>query len=41
MPFQPTTRTKVRRVPKRGFYDEPTVHAILDEALASMRRFGG
>lgn len=33
MPFQPTTRTKVRRVPKRGFYDEPTVHAILDEAL--------
>jgi len=33
MPYAPTARTKVRRVPKRGLYDEGTVHAILDEAL--------
>ncbi len=33
MPAAPTTRTRVRRVPKRGAYDRPTVEAILDEAL--------
>jgi nitroimidazol reductase NimA-like FMN-containing flavoprotein (pyridoxamine 5'-phosphate oxidase superfamily) len=31
--FQPTPRTTVRRLPKRGAYDRPTVYAILDEAL--------
>lgn len=28
--FTPTTRTQVRRMPKRGHYDRDTVHAILD-----------
>ena len=28
--FTPTTRTQVRRMPKRGHYDRETVHAILD-----------
>src|SRR3954453_21548360 len=28
-----TQRSKVRRVPKRGAYDRPTIDAILDEAL--------
>lgn len=28
--FTPTTRTQVRRLPKRGHYDKETVHAILD-----------
>ncbi|MFN7979204.1 MAG: pyridoxamine 5'-phosphate oxidase family protein [Vicinamibacterales bacterium] len=28
--FTPTTRTQVRRMPKRGHYDHETVHAILD-----------
>jgi nitroimidazol reductase NimA-like FMN-containing flavoprotein (pyridoxamine 5'-phosphate oxidase superfamily) len=30
--FEVTDRNRVNRVPKRGHYDEPTVHAILDEA---------
>lgn len=29
----PTPRTELRRIPARGSYDVPTVHAILDEAL--------
>ena len=33
MPSQPTPRTRVRRVPKRGAYDRPTIDAILDEGL--------
>lgn len=28
-----TPRTKLRRVPQRGFHDRPTLDAILDEAL--------
>jgi nitroimidazol reductase NimA-like FMN-containing flavoprotein (pyridoxamine 5'-phosphate oxidase superfamily) len=28
-----TERTTVRRLPNRGAYDRPTIHAILDEAL--------
>ncbi|HYK02660.1 MAG TPA: pyridoxamine 5'-phosphate oxidase family protein [Thermoanaerobaculia bacterium] len=28
-----TERTRVRRLPKRGQYDAPTIHAILDEAM--------
>jgi nitroimidazol reductase NimA-like FMN-containing flavoprotein (pyridoxamine 5'-phosphate oxidase superfamily) len=28
-----TTRTKLRRAPKRGAHDRPTIDAILDEAL--------
>jgi nitroimidazol reductase NimA-like FMN-containing flavoprotein (pyridoxamine 5'-phosphate oxidase superfamily) len=28
-----TTRTKLRRVPKRGFHDRETIDSILDEAL--------
>lgn len=28
--FTPTTKTQVRRMPKRGHYDRETVHAILD-----------
>jgi nitroimidazol reductase NimA-like FMN-containing flavoprotein (pyridoxamine 5'-phosphate oxidase superfamily) len=31
--FSPTPRTTVRRLPKRGVYDRPTVHAILDEGF--------
>jgi uncharacterized protein len=30
-----TPRTKLRRVPKRGFHDRETIDAILDEALIS------
>ena len=33
MDFTPTTRTRVRRVPKRASYDHATVEGILDEAL--------
>jgi nitroimidazol reductase NimA-like FMN-containing flavoprotein (pyridoxamine 5'-phosphate oxidase superfamily) len=29
--YPPTTRTQVRRLPKRGTYDKEQVHAILDE----------
>ena len=28
-----TKRTKVKRLPKRGHYDRPTIDAILDEAI--------
>ena len=28
--FTPTTKTQVKRMPKRGHYDRATVHAILD-----------
>lgn len=28
--YTPTTRTQVRRMPRRGHYDRATVHAILD-----------
>ena len=28
--FTPTTRTQMRRMPKRGHYDRETMHAILD-----------
>src|SRR5579863_6566998 len=31
--YTPTSRTKVRRLPKRGSYDKAAVHAILDEAF--------
>ena len=31
--YEPTPRTTVRRLPKRGAYDHATVHAILDEAF--------
>lgn len=31
----PTSRSRVRRVPKRGVYDRATIDAILDEALVS------
>jgi uncharacterized protein len=31
--YQPTSRTKVRRLPERGSYDEASVHAILDEGF--------
>jgi hypothetical protein len=29
----PSNRTRVKRLPKRGAYDEDTIHAILDEGL--------
>lgn len=32
-PGQPTDRTRVRRLPKRGAYDRATIDAILDEGL--------
>src|SRR5919107_1031252 len=32
-PIQPTERTTVRRLPKRGSYDRGVVNAILDEGL--------
>jgi uncharacterized protein len=32
-PGAPTERTRLRRYPARGDYDEATIHAILDEAL--------
>jgi nitroimidazol reductase NimA-like FMN-containing flavoprotein (pyridoxamine 5'-phosphate oxidase superfamily) len=31
--YRPTERTRVRRLPERGTYDRPTVHAILDEGF--------
>lgn len=31
--FTPTSRTRVRRLPKRGHYDKLAVHAILDEGF--------
>ncbi len=31
--YQPTERTTVRRLPKRGVYDRAQVHAILDEGF--------
>ena len=31
--FQPTQRTRVKRLPDRGAYDSETVYKILDEAL--------
>ncbi|HJZ95455.1 MAG TPA: pyridoxamine 5'-phosphate oxidase family protein [Candidatus Solibacter sp.] len=31
--YTPTPRTELHRLPKRGVYDEATVHAILDEAF--------
>jgi nitroimidazol reductase NimA-like FMN-containing flavoprotein (pyridoxamine 5'-phosphate oxidase superfamily) len=30
---QPTAKTRVRRLPKRGHYDRPTVHAVLDAGV--------
>src|SRR5215471_13133408 len=30
--FQPTERTRLRRIPSRGVYDRAQVYAILDEA---------
>jgi uncharacterized protein len=35
----PTTRTRVTRLPKRGFYDRDTIDAILDEALVGHLAF--
>jgi hypothetical protein len=32
-PFQPTERTQVKRLPKRGLYDRAAIHHILDEAF--------
>ena len=32
-PYQPTERTRVRRLPERAAYDRATVHAILDEGF--------
>jgi len=34
-PHTPTGRTRLRRHPERGRYDEPTVHAILDEGIGA------
>jgi nitroimidazol reductase NimA-like FMN-containing flavoprotein (pyridoxamine 5'-phosphate oxidase superfamily) len=31
--YQPTARTRLRRLPERGHYDRATVHAILDEGF--------
>jgi nitroimidazol reductase NimA-like FMN-containing flavoprotein (pyridoxamine 5'-phosphate oxidase superfamily) len=31
--FNPTDRTQVKRLPKRGHYDAETIYAILDEAF--------
>jgi uncharacterized protein len=31
--YQPTERTRLRRLPERGAYDRETVHAILDEGF--------
>jgi nitroimidazol reductase NimA-like FMN-containing flavoprotein (pyridoxamine 5'-phosphate oxidase superfamily) len=31
--YTPTSRTRVRRLPKRASYDKPAVHAILDEGF--------
>jgi nitroimidazol reductase NimA-like FMN-containing flavoprotein (pyridoxamine 5'-phosphate oxidase superfamily) len=35
----PTVRTRVTRLPKRGFYDRETIDAILDEALVGHLAF--
>lgn len=32
-PRKPTPRTTLRRLPKRGFHDAETIHAILDEGF--------
>lgn len=31
--FEPTTRTKVKRIPKRGNFERETIYKILDEAF--------
>lgn len=31
--FQPTSRTRVRRLPERGVYDKESIYQIIDEAL--------
>jgi uncharacterized protein len=31
--YEPTARTRVRRLPERGVYERATVHAILDEGF--------
>ena len=31
--MKPSARTQLRRLPKRGFHDAATIHAILDEGL--------
>jgi uncharacterized protein len=31
--FQPTERTQVKRLPKRGVYDRAAIHEILDEGF--------
>ena len=31
--FQPTERTQIKRLPKRGHYDRETVYQILDTAF--------
>lgn len=31
--YTPTSRTEVRRLPKRGLYDKAQIHAILDEGF--------
>jgi nitroimidazol reductase NimA-like FMN-containing flavoprotein (pyridoxamine 5'-phosphate oxidase superfamily) len=33
--YAPTSRTRVRRLPKRGHYDSPTVHAIIDAGIVA------
>ena len=33
--FIPTEKTKVNRLPKRGFYDRETIYSILDEGIIS------
>lgn len=35
----PTAHTKLRRLPKRGHHDRPTIDAILDEALVAHMGF--
>jgi uncharacterized protein len=37
----PTRRTRVRRLPKRGAYDRPTIDAVLDDALVAHLAFIG
>jgi nitroimidazol reductase NimA-like FMN-containing flavoprotein (pyridoxamine 5'-phosphate oxidase superfamily) len=37
----PSPRTRVRRLPKRGAYDRPSIDAILDEALVAHLAFTG
>lgn len=31
--YQPTDRSKIKRVPMRGHYDQETIYSIIDEAL--------